>query len=167
MNQEDPSTRASHKSLYTRALPHVRESTKVLDSRSRPLDSSFLDSGIHTIVNSGFHTIVDSGLQTIDSRFQSSGFQIPTAKKLLDSGFSYMGQRACVFPVQGTHTFSCAYACIVHVNQPITFKLSHNVNEHDGLWHSMTAQVYTYSTYILYIKKQHFTSESEGFAGKT
>ena len=81
LNQEDPSTRACHKSLYTRALPHVRESTKVLDSGSRPLDSSFLDSGIHTIVDSRFHTIVDSRFQTIvDSGLQSSGFRIPTAK---------------------------------------------------------------------------------------
>ena len=48
-------------------------------------DSSFLDSGIQTIVDSGFQTIVDSGFQTI----VDSGFQ---QQNLLDSGFSYMGR---------------------------------------------------------------------------
>ena len=79
--------------------PHVRESTKVLDSGSQPLpasgfwiptlwipDSNLLDSRFHTkAVHSGFQN-------HCGFRIPVSGFRIPTAKIswIPDSGFSYM-----------------------------------------------------------------------------
>ena len=56
--------------------PHLRGSMKVLDSGSRP-PAFWIP------------------ITIVDSRFQSSGFRVPTAKLrcwILDSGFSYMGR---------------------------------------------------------------------------
>ena len=62
--------------------PHVRESTKVLDSGSQPLDSGFQPFGfrIPTFWIPDSKTIVDSGFQSLDSGFQQqkfAGFRIP------------------------------------------------------------------------------------------
>ena len=101
--------------LYSQILfsPYVRESMKVLDSGSRPLDSGFQLSGFRNRYHSGFQipNIVDSG-------FQSSGFRIPTAKIcwIPDSGFSYMGRLFhewslayfyCVPPLHSSRAFWC------------------------------------------------------------
>ena len=70
-----------HASTYS---PHVRESTKVLDSGSQPLDSGFQPFGFRIPT----FWIPDSKPLWI------SGFRIPTAKIcwIPDSGFSYMGR---------------------------------------------------------------------------
>ena len=91
------STTQKHSGWWDKVSPHVRESTKVLDSGSQPLDSrsQHLDSGFQPF---GFRIpafwIPDSIPKRwfrIPShcgfRIPVSGFRIPTGKKLLDSGF--------------------------------------------------------------------------------
>ena len=78
----------------TSISPYVRESTKVLDSGSQPLDSGSLDSGFQL---SGFRIPYQSGFWIPNHcgfRILVSGFRIPTAKVcwIPDSGFSYMGR---------------------------------------------------------------------------
>ena len=61
--------------------PHVRESTKVLDSGSQPLDSNPLDSGFQ---HSGFRIPYQSG----DPGFQNHcGFRIPDSLTWGDNTF--------------------------------------------------------------------------------
>ena len=88
--------------------PHVRESTKVLDSGSQPLDSGsqHLDSGfqpfgfrIPTFWIPDSKTIVDSGFQSLDSGFQQqklAGFRI-----LLHGAISDI-------PCSNCNSFKCA-----------------------------------------------------------
>ena len=67
--------------------PHVRETKTVLDSGFHAVDSGFQISCQWTL-DSGFHRKWDSGFIELNSRFQSTGFQIPGTKicQILGSG---------------------------------------------------------------------------------
>ena len=75
--------------------PHVRESTKVLDSGSQPLPASGFWIPTLWIPDSN---LLDSGFQNhCGFRIPVSGFRIPTTKIcwIPDSGFPYMGRPIC------------------------------------------------------------------------
>ena len=75
--------------------PHLRESMKVLDSGSQPLDSEFQISGFWNPCHSGFRIPYHRGFRIPNHcRFRIPVLWIPdsNSKNLLDSGFSYMGR---------------------------------------------------------------------------
>ena len=90
--------------------PHVRESMKVLDSGSRPLDSGFQLSVFRNPYHSGFWIPNHCGFRIPNHcEFWIPVLWIPdsNSKKLLDSRFSYMGRLLGLKPTKkGTYNYT-------------------------------------------------------------